>query len=265
MSDPFKIDGPALISFSGGRTSGMMLYKIIEAHGGKLLPDDVIPCFANTGKEHEATYRFIAAFARKYDVDIKWLQANRSIPCKFEERDFISASRNGEPFAELIKRKSYLPNPIARFCTTDLKIKVMENFATSLGWKDWQVALGLRADEPRRLVKVRARAGNLCPLADAGITKADVLAFWKAQPFDLALPADGSLSNCDLCYLKGADKLISIIRQEPARADWWIAQEAGGKMFRNDRPNYAALKYMATQPQLAGMESEDSLPCECHD
>ena len=48
--NPYKIPRPALISFSGGRTSGFMLHNIIQAYGGKL-PDDIHVVFANTGKE----------------------------------------------------------------------------------------------------------------------------------------------------------------------------------------------------------------------
>ena len=47
-SNPYKIEGPALISFSGGRTSGFMLYHILQAHGGTL-PEDYFVVFANTG------------------------------------------------------------------------------------------------------------------------------------------------------------------------------------------------------------------------
>lgn len=53
-SNPYLIEGPALISFSGGRTSAYMLHQIIQAHGGTL-PDDVVVAFANTGKEREVT------------------------------------------------------------------------------------------------------------------------------------------------------------------------------------------------------------------
>ena len=35
-SNPYKIEGPALISFSGGRTSGYMLKHIIDAHDEKI-------------------------------------------------------------------------------------------------------------------------------------------------------------------------------------------------------------------------------------
>ena len=48
--DPFRIDGPTCISFSGGRTSAYMLWRVLQSHGGKL-PADAVVCFANTGEE----------------------------------------------------------------------------------------------------------------------------------------------------------------------------------------------------------------------
>ena len=48
--DPYRIAGPAVISFSGGRTSGYVLKHILDGHGGAL-PSDVRVVFANTGKE----------------------------------------------------------------------------------------------------------------------------------------------------------------------------------------------------------------------
>ena len=39
------------ISFSGGRTSAYMLYKILEANNG--LPDNAKVIFTNTGREME--------------------------------------------------------------------------------------------------------------------------------------------------------------------------------------------------------------------
>jgi len=36
MTNPYLLDAPAVISFSGGRTSGMMLWHILQAHCGAL-------------------------------------------------------------------------------------------------------------------------------------------------------------------------------------------------------------------------------------
>lgn len=55
--DPFKITEPTCISFSGGRTSAYMLWRVLQSNGG--LPKEAIVCFANTGKEDEATLQFV--------------------------------------------------------------------------------------------------------------------------------------------------------------------------------------------------------------
>ena len=72
MSDPFKIIEPTVISFSGGRTSGYMLWRILQSNQG--LPDDAIVVFANTGKEDEVTLRFIEDCSVNWQVPIVWLE-----------------------------------------------------------------------------------------------------------------------------------------------------------------------------------------------
>ena len=52
--NPFLIKEPTCISFSGGRTSAYMLWRVLQSNGG--LPIEAIVCFANTGKEDEATW-----------------------------------------------------------------------------------------------------------------------------------------------------------------------------------------------------------------
>ena len=58
MPNPFKIIEPTVISFSGGRTSAYMLWRVLQAHDGKL-PNEAIVMFANTGKEAEETLALI--------------------------------------------------------------------------------------------------------------------------------------------------------------------------------------------------------------
>jgi len=265
--NPYKIDGPALISFSGGRTSGYMLAKIVEAHGG-ILPVDVIPVFANTGKEHPATLDFVRDCSDRI-APVTWLEYSAD---GFKVVSFETAARNGEPFEALIQKKKYLPNPVTRFCTIELKIRVMRDFARSLGWEHWTNVIGLRADEPRRVAKARnnrERWENDMPLHSAGVVKADVLAWWKAQGWGLNLPisptGDTDLGNCDLCMLKGLGKKISIIRDDPNRAVWWMQQEEKrGATFRIDQPSYKAMISIATQPEL-DFEDEELADCACTD
>lgn len=243
MSNPYRIEGPALISFSGGRTSGFMLRQILDAHDGTL-PDDVHVAFANTGKEREETLRFVHECGSRWGVQVRWLEwraRKGEIEDRFEEVGFNSASRAGEPFAGLIEAKSYLPNSVMRFCTDELKIKVMKCFMQSLGYEHWTNIIGLRADEMHRVEKSRARSDsgkerwvNALPLAAAGVTVRDVAGFWQAQDFDLdLLPFEG---NCDGCFLKARPKLYEVERTAPGTLQWWAEQEArvGGTF----RPEY---------------------------
>ena len=62
-----------MISFSGGRTSGFMLSKILKAHRGKL-PEDVHAVFANTGKEAPETLDFVKDCSEKFNVKIHWVE-----------------------------------------------------------------------------------------------------------------------------------------------------------------------------------------------
>lgn len=75
--DPFKIDGPTCISFSGGRTSAYMLWRVLQSNGG--LPSDAVVCFANTGKESPETLYFVQACAREWSVPITWVEYGRGI------------------------------------------------------------------------------------------------------------------------------------------------------------------------------------------
>lgn len=278
--DPFKIDDPTVISFSGGRTSAYMLWRVLQSNNG--LPDQAKVVFCNTGKEDEATLRFVNECSVRWNVPIIWLEY-RVAEVPFEVVTFETASRNGEPFAALIKKKNYLPNPVARFCTVDLKILTLERYIKSIGWAEYENMIGIRSDEPRRVAKIRANPSDgrkgvsrFMPLAQVGVAKEDISQFWKAQDFDLELPNIGGITyhgNCDLCFLKGASQLMSLIAEKPERAIWWAAQEGtisnasikDGGLFRKDRPSYAEmLKYSEQQTDMFAVDDE-TIACFCGD
>ena len=114
IHDPYRIPRPAVISFSGGRTSGYMLKHVVEAYGGAL-PDDIAVVFANTGMEHPATLDFVDTCARAWGVRVVWVEYDRDSPHRTRIVDHRSASRNGEPYAALIGRKGFVPNQGLRF------------------------------------------------------------------------------------------------------------------------------------------------------
>lgn len=288
MDDPFLIRGPAVISFSGGRTSAYMLWRILQAHGGKL-PDDVVVCFANTGREMPATLDFVRDCEAHWNVKVNWLEYRRAFlegevlvlvgPAYAVEVNHNSASRDGEPFAALIKAKRFLPNPVARFCTQELKINTIKRWFVGKFGKGVVPldVVGLRADEEKRVAKLldparQKKAGArgrrvAAPLAVAGITKPDVMAFWKQQPFDLGLRGAWE-GNCDGCMLKRKTFIVRLWQDQPQRAQWWADQEAivadlttgNGGHFRKDwKDGYAGIgRQAANMPRLPLLDADDN-------
>ncbi len=270
MSNPFQIDGPAVISFSGGRTSAYMLRRILDEG----LRPDVHIVFANTGKERPETLDFIQECATRWAIAVRWVEWQPDDP-KFKEVTYETAARAGEPFTALILKKQFLPNPVMRFCTQHLKIEAMKRFHEQvLGMGEAFVSvIGIRHDEPRRWRILGQDERNrhemkVAPLVEAGIGLPEVMAFWAAQLFDLRLRPDEG--NCDLCFLKGLKKKVQIVRDRPDLATWWIQQEQGlegvrggaGRWFRKDQPSYAS---MVSQGDLFTELDDDLIECACTD
>lgn len=278
-NNPYKIEGPALISFSGGRTSGFMLWNILQAYDGKL-PDDIYVTFANTGKEAPETLDFIHEVGQKWDVKIHWLElyfGEERPVYRTKEVTYETASRNGEPFEALIDRRKYLPNPVARFCTSELKIKVMSRFMRKLkGYKTWYNVIGLRHDEPRRVssaLKQNNPWENVLPMFNAKHNVKDVINFWEKQNFDLNLTNFSGKTlagNCDLCFLKGRSTKIKLLQERPEMADWWIKQESkfgkdSGATFRKDGGSYIELLDLSKHGYKEQDLFDEQMTCFCHD
>lgn len=299
--NPYLLDTPAVVSFSGGRTSGYMLWHILQAFGGAL-PADVKVVFCNTGKERPETLDFVERCSQRWGVEVVWLEYRRdgaapvvaagrngqpAVGCHGWRRvEYGTASRAGEPFDALLgvladfRQASsdagpILPNPVQRSCTGEMKVRTLGRYLTSLGWDLGGVtdAVGLRADEPKRLARLAARRHRrpqawecgypVAPLGAVGVTEGDVMAFWAAQPFDLGLMQHEG--NCDLCFLKSAGKLRRIMADRPDLAAWWVAAEGRtGQRFRKDRPGYAKLLELAQRPGLFDATEDDELSIACH-
>jgi 3'-phosphoadenosine 5'-phosphosulfate sulfotransferase (PAPS reductase)/FAD synthetase len=282
-SEHYKLELPAVVAFSGGRTSGYMLWHILDAFEGKQ-PDDLKVCFQNTGLEHDATYQFVKDCAKHWGVEITWLEYATGADAKPTANVVApdAASRTGEPFDRLIETKKYLPNPVARVCTSNLKMRTQDRHLKGFPAFEggYTNAVGLRADEPRRAQRIKSDNGReaiVCPLYDAGVTEADVIAWWAKQPFDLGLPMKGNTAgNCVGCFLKSRHKLDALMREMPQYFDWWVkAEETGattagsGARFRQDRPSYADMmeqvKRQGVLPFAGPDPDDESIPCFCHD
>jgi 3'-phosphoadenosine 5'-phosphosulfate sulfotransferase (PAPS reductase)/FAD synthetase len=256
-----------------------MLWRVLQAHDMSL-PEDCVVCFANTGKEDEATLKFVHDCEINWNVPIVWLEYIDAEETKdrFKVVTYETASRNGEPFEAVIRKKNYLPNPVTRFCTIEMKIRTIANYLFSKGlcetrskgeYMSW---VGIRADEPRRAAKIPR---DRTPLVTAGVTKETVGEFWRNQSFDLELPNINGVTyhgNCDLCFLKGSSQTMSLIQEKPERALWWAKMEAvslasrpDGARFRKDRASYAEMmKFAQEQTDFFGSDDE-TIPCFCGD
>ena len=278
VMNPYKIESPALISFSGGRTSGFMLKQIIDAYEGTL-PNDIYVVFANTGKEMPQTLDFVKDCAERWDCKIYWLEleiADERPIYRTKEVNFNTASRNGEPFESLIQRRKMLPNPVMRMCTQELKMNVMKRFMKNQGHKEWTNVVGLRYDEPRRVAKQNRQNDadvnvweSVMPLYQDKITVKEVTEFWRKNNFDLKLTSENgqtTAANCDLCYLKGTKTLTRILKEKPELADWWIAQEKKiDATFRKDGSYINLVDLTKLEDKQIELFDDDSRSCFCHD
>lgn len=295
MGNPYLITGPALISFSGGRTSAFMLKQIIDAHGGTL-PDDVHVVFANTGLEREETLRFVHECATRWGVRIRWIEwrsrlKRDAVTDRFEEVGFNSASRDGGPFLALVRSKKSTPNAIRRWCTEHLKVQICADFMVAHGYSRWANVIGLRADELRRATKKEAQNEaaaepwtNLMPMVKARHIKDDVRRFWFGQmkPIDavamqrdfgpqaaVTLPQGFDLGldewegNCTLCFMLGYDVLLHRIRRNPDHVHVWSQMESiGGGTFTTEY-SYADLARAAESSPLMDLGDNFNSDAEC--
>ena len=143
---------PHVVKFSGGKTSGMLLFTLLEA--GLLKPErgDVV-IFNNTAAEHPKTYEFVRKCKEivesKYGVpffyvefqtyedarggEYKRLPSFRLVNSQpFSEENPDGYKWRGEIFEELLSWKGFVPTFFQRTCTKNLKLET-----TRLFLKEW--------------------------------------------------------------------------------------------------------------------------------
>lgn len=273
----YYLSDPSVIAFSGGRTSAFLLAKILEAHEGKL-PPHIKVVFCNTGLEHPKTYKFIEKCSINWNIDIVWLEyIGRKFEPFYKIVNYASASKKGEPFSILIDERQYLPNPVTRFCTGDLKIKILDRWAKDNLGKEFtkhNQLIGLRYDEPRRVANIKKNKRKnpaLTPMYDSKHTLIDVMNFWKNQTFDLEIPQHQG--NCQGCFLKSRYRLDLVAKETPEALNWWIEQEqkmlglsdSKQHTFRKDRPSYLKILEESKMQGRLFPDFDDTVSCHCTD
>lgn len=225
------------ISFSGGRTSAYLLHRLID-----IIPKEkLIINFANTGRESEETLLFIKQNEDYLKMNFNWVEYDLGEDGKpfYKKVNYETASRDGTPLIKSIMYNKYVPNVMQRRCTISTKIETMTRYMKDIGfnYEKYITYIGIRFDEPKRWSKELHQFGSNAqikayPLVDWKTTKADVINYWKAMPFDLQI--EEPFGNCDLCFLKSTKRRISVLKEKPEIAEFWSGIEKTlGKTFDN--------------------------------
>lgn len=246
-----------VVNFSGGRSSAYMLYNLLKIH------KDLIIIFCNTSKETIETYEFLNDCVNNWNFNLIVLEYK---PKSFIITDLQNCKKNGEVFEDLMNYKKMMPNIAMRFCTTDLKILITKRYLKSLGIKNYINYLGIRSDEGQRYSKIISRntkkVYNDMPMYYENVTKKDIQIFWENQNFDLK--HNSNLGNCDLCFLKGKNKIINILRLQPEKAKWWINQEKKtGHTFKKDI-SYSVMLLLSKRLEFNFDIEENEVICNCN-
>lgn len=142
---------PHVVKFSGGRSSGMLLFALLDNGLLRAQRGDVV-VFNNTGAEHPATYEFVtkckaAVESRRipfFMVEFQTYEDARGGewtrlpsyrlcgPEPWSETNSDGYHDKGEPFEEMLSWSGYVPNQFSRTCTKTLKLEVTRMFL-----RDW--------------------------------------------------------------------------------------------------------------------------------
>ena len=212
-------------TFSGGRTSAFMGLMLKEHP--KYKDYDKVFIFANTGKELPETLDFIDRCDKEWGLGVVWLEAKviheKGVGTNYKVVDYQSASRAGQPFEDMLN-KYPLPNNMASNCTRELKLAPINKFVKSLGYDEVYTAMGIRFDERHRESNTAKEQNVIYPLIyDLKVDNKFIRDWWDKQPFDLALK--DYEGNCDLCFKKSLKKRLTLIKERPEVAKWWLDME----------------------------------------
>lgn len=217
-------------STSAGRTSQRMAKYMMDEHADKY--EMIINVFANTGREREESLLFVHNCDQQWGYQTVWVEAvidpELGKGTRHRLVTFETAAREGDaedlagnsPFENAIKKYGIF-NAAYPNCTDRLKLAPIYSYLKSIGLEkgDYVMALGIRADEYRRVNPKAADENIIYPFVDLlPTTKLDVNNWWKQQPFDLGLLEHHG--NCKACWKKSLKKHLMLIKEMPEIYDF---------------------------------------------
>ena len=184
---------------------------------------EIVFIMANTSEEDERTLRFANRCDEEWGLGLVIVEAviNPEFGKGTTHRvvTFETAARSGEVFEDVIKVYG-IPNMDFEPCNREMKLNAMKSYMRSIGWGDYETAIGIRMDETRRVnPDVAAKNKIIYPLIDIWPRdKQDVRDFWDDQPFRLGMQEHEG--NCKTCWKKSDKKHFRLISEQPQSYDF---------------------------------------------
>ena len=242
------------LSFGAGVQTTALLILICEGRWPK--PDAIV--FADTGGEHDETYRYLSEvsgpYAREHGIEILALGSDW---------------RTGHYAADL---ESYcmahrmLPGTWVRWCTDRYKVKPILRYLRRVlgatpkepveGW------IGISTDEARRATPSSVSFQiKRYPLIEMGLSRADCESIIRAA----ALPVPPK-SGCWFCPFQKQARWHQLKREEPAKFACALAMEANARGRDGSSrylPMFGPLTRIAAQDELPGFDEAIEAEGEC--
>lgn len=141
-----------VVSFSGGETSAYLCKAMIDKFGR----ENVDFVFMDTGAEHPKTYEFIKNVNNHFNLNLTCLRGDFSLPIGsgvgFRVVHIDDCKPDLKPYKEMMSKYG-VPYIGGMFCTDRMKLRVFRKYCDDkYGKGNYETWLGIRADEPARLV-----------------------------------------------------------------------------------------------------------------
>jgi len=199
-----------VLGLSGGKDSSALALYMKEHY-----PEyEMEYFFTDTGYELDDTIEFIDQLEAKLGTTIHRLNEMSLNGIK---------GRGSLDFVELLKQKNnFLPSPLNRWCTADLKLKPFEKWVDGFIAEGYKVRsyVGIRADEPERTgfeaTDTDKPIESIFPFREDGIRKADIKNILQSHGLDLpAYYEYRSRSGCKFCFYQRPIEWINFMERDP--------------------------------------------------
>jgi hypothetical protein len=246
-------------SLSGGKTSSYVAanYKADYNVFSLVRTDDKRCMFPDAKIRQQVSDRIGKEFIGTLEEDMiiyTMLDLEQYIGSKI---DWVSGKTFDDAIIKTKKGTKYLPNKVARYCTTELKTMPILHWVYDVVKEPVIMRFGYRANEMSRaktmlektdeegFTKVKATFTKLkdgrqswgtyrynkpeFPLITDNIYKDNIETYWKDKPVRFAY-----MNNCVGCYWRSPLLLKKMSDKQPNKMQWFAEQETSKSKWRSD-------------------------------